>query len=299
MCQSRFYGLWECDGFTTNHWKYEGACFMLFMLQSRIGTSCFHHHMFSRSLIYQPQIKCSDTACFTSCCAVNMLCWFMEYLNPDVWDYDGKRHYHIAIFYLVYFTNIYIPTCILYIFKYIYDIYVICHCWSSECIFMLHYTYDHALALQYPKLHCLSRPTLLQQKATQRQWLVGNGFSFILNFRLPDVQLVIGWSVAEAGYKIRWFTFPAAPILRHHPWTSYGQNDFLYSNGFLIFSLAFTYYMHIDVSSNFFIFPKQKRPAILGFVSCTFGRMQIGWILHKVCSFVGTGWAHHHVVLWW
>ena len=25
----------------------------------------------------------------------------------------------------------------------------------------------------------------------------GNGFSFILNFRLPDVQLVIGWSVAE------------------------------------------------------------------------------------------------------
>lgn len=128
---------------------------------------------------------------------------------------------------------------------------------------------------------------------------IGNGFSFILNFRLPDVQLVIGWSVAEVGYKIRWFTFPAAPILRHHPWTSYGQNDFLYSNGVLIFSLAFTYYMHIDGSSNFFIFPKQKRPAILGFVSCTFGRMQIGWILHKVCSFVGTGWAHHHVVLWW
>ena len=162
---------------------------------------------------------------------------------------------------------------------------------------MLHYTNDHALALQYPKLHCLSRPTLLQQKATQRQRLVGNGFSFILNFRLPDVQLVIGWSVAEVGYQIRWFTFPAAPILRHHPRTSYSKMIFLYSNGFLIFSLAFTYYMHKDGSSNLFIFPRQKRPAILGFVSCTFGRMQIGWILHKVCSFVGTGWAHYRVVL--
>lgn len=33
----------------------------------------------------------------------------------------------------------------------------------------------------------------------------GNGFSLILNFRLPDVQLVISWSVAEVTQLHQWF----------------------------------------------------------------------------------------------
>lgn len=151
MCQSRFYGLWECDGFTTNHWKYQGACFMLFMLQSRIGTSFLHHHMFSRSysLIYEPQIKCSDTACFTSC-LTSQMCSENVVLIHGIFESKCLRLWWTSTLshcYLVYFTNIYIPTCILYIYENIYGIYVICHCWSSKCIFMLHYTYDHAPAL--------------------------------------------------------------------------------------------------------------------------------------------------------
>lgn len=31
------------------------------------------------------------------------------------------------------------------------------------------------------------------------QYTAGKGFSFILNFLLPDVQLIISWSLQEAG----------------------------------------------------------------------------------------------------
>lgn len=140
------------------------------------------HHLYTITcfrVVWYMKLKLNVPACFTSCltsqmCSENVVLIHGIFESKCLrlwWKTTLSQCYILfSILYKHIHTDVY--TVYIYIYEYMYGIYVICHCWSSKCIFMLHYTYDHAPALQYPKLHCLSRPTLLQQKATQRQWLV-------------------------------------------------------------------------------------------------------------------------------
>ena len=171
------------------------------------------------------------------------------------------------------------------------------HVWSCTYLALSHTPY-----YRHDQLVQQKNNTTMSRRIAQQ--LVGNGFSFILNFRLPDVQLVIGWSVAEVGCQVRWFTF----FRRSHapsPWNRFRATWYFYIC--LLNVYWFSHWPSLTTCTlmsfgNRFVFtiwffqflPKTKNTCYSGACgACTFGRMQIGWILHKVCSFVGTGRAFH------
>ena len=187
------------------------------------------------------------------------------------------------------------------------QIYVVCR--SSNCIFMLHYRYDHALILHYPTLLTPDTTNWFNKKqhndvssnrpTARRQW-------FLLHLELPLTGCSVGHRLVSGGgglpsQMVYFFRRTHVPS----PWNRFRATWYFYIC--LLNVYWFSHWPSLTTCTlmsfiNRFVFtvwffqflPKTKNTCYSGACgACTFGRMQIGWILHKVCSFVGTGRALH------